>query len=191
MTRIPGYARNTTASPARRSANAASSRANHATSSPNPVTAGSRASTRRTRSRYSSAAEKQLKPEDSTAHLQGVHRAFDVYRSRLLAYTGRDNGQAIPELALIKSTRLRAWCRTVRAVLLRADGPAIPTHTMAKAHRVVGRLASRFAIEPPATTGATDLAEAIRQLVGVIAWCEVLEQPPAAHEVGAGLTSPA
>jgi len=55
----------------------------------------------------------------------------------------------------------------------------------------VGRLSLRFAIEPPATTGATDLAEAIRQLDGVIAWCDLLERPPAAHEVGAGLTSPA
>jgi hypothetical protein len=129
-------------------------------------------------------------PQDSTTRLQGVQRAFDVYRSRLLAYTGRENGQAIPELILNKSTRLRVWCRTVRAILLRAEGPAFPTHIMAKAQRVVGRLAARFAIEPAATAGATDLAGAIRQLDGVIAWCEALEQRPA-HEVGAGHTSPA
>jgi hypothetical protein len=132
------------------------------------------------------AAERQ----DSTARLHGVQRAFDIYRSRLLAYTGRENGQTIPELSLNKASRLRAWCQTVRAILLRAAGPAFPTHMMAKTHRVVGRLGSRFAIEPPATTGATDLAEAIQQLDGVIAWCEALEQRPA-HEVGAGLTSPA
>jgi hypothetical protein len=131
------------------------------------------------------AAERQ----DSTARLQGVQRAFDIYRSRLLAYTGRENGQAIPELALNKSTRLRAWCRTVRAILLRAEGPAFPAHIMAKTRRVVGRLASRFPIEPPATTGATGLVEAIQQLEGVIAWCDLLEQRPA-HEVGAGVTSP-
>ena len=129
--------------------------------------------------------------QDSTARLQGVQRAFDAYRSRLLAYTGRVNGQTIPELTLNRSTRLRAWCRTVRAVLLLAEGPAFPTHIMAKTSRVVGRFAARFAIEPPATTGATDLAGAIGQLDEVIAWCDVLEQPPAAHEVGAGLTSPA
>jgi hypothetical protein len=132
------------------------------------------------------AAERQ----DSTARLQGVQRAFELYRSRLLAYTGRENGQAIPELTVNKATRLRAWCRTIRAVLLRAEGPAFPAHVMAKTHRVVGRLAARFAVEPPATTGATDLTEAIQQLDGVIAWCDVLEQPAAAHEVGAGLTSP-
>jgi hypothetical protein len=128
-------------------------------------------------------------PQDSTARLQGVQRAFDIYRGRLLAYTGRENGQAIPELSLNKSTRLRAWSRTVRAILIRAEGPAFPAHTMAKAHRVVGRLAARFAIEPPVTTGATDWAGAIQQLDGVIAWCEALEQRPATHEVGAGLTS--
>jgi hypothetical protein len=74
---------------------------------------------------------------------------------------------------------------------MRAEWPASPVHMMAKARRVVGRLSLRFAIEPPATTGATDLAEAIRQLDGVIAWCDLLERPPAAREVGAGLTSPA
>ncbi len=132
------------------------------------------------------AAERQ----DSTARLQGVQRAFDLYRSRLLAYTGRENGQAIPELSLNKATRLRAWCRTVRAVLQRAEGTAFPVHVMAKTHRVVGRLALRFAIEPPATTGATDIAGAIGRIDGVIAWCDVLEQRPA-HEVGAGLPPPA
>jgi hypothetical protein len=128
-------------------------------------------------------------PQDSTARLQGVQRAFDAYRSRMLAYTGRDSGQAIPELSLNKSSRLRTWCRTVRALLSRAEGAAFPAHIIAKAHRVAGRLAARFGMEPPATTGATDVAGAVRLLDGVVAWCEVLERPSAAFEVGA--TSPA
>jgi hypothetical protein len=129
--------------------------------------------------------------QDSTARLQGVQRAFDIYRSRLLAYTGRENGQAIPELALNKSSRLQTWCRTVRAVLLQAEGAPFPTHMMAKAHRVVTRLAARSQAEAPATQGATDLAGAICQLEGVIVWCDLPEARaiPPAFEVGA--TSPA
>jgi hypothetical protein len=128
--------------------------------------------------------------QDSTARLQGVQRAFDAYRGRLLAYTGRENGQASPELSLNKPSRLGNWCRTVRAVFLRAEKCEVPTHVLVKVSRGAGRIGARLQVEPPVTEGVTDLAGAIRQLDAVIEWCNVLEQRPA-HEVGAGLTSPA
>ena len=45
----------------------------------------------------------------STARLQAVQKAFDAYRTRMLAYTARDRTQPVPELTLNKSSRLGAW----------------------------------------------------------------------------------
>ena len=108
----------------------------------------------------------------STAQLQALQAAFEAYRARMAAYTARDRGEPVPELSPTKPGRLGAWCRTVRAVLGRADGGECPTHVLEKAHRMADRIAARVKAEPAGRESPTDLAGAIRQLDRVIAWCD-------------------
>jgi hypothetical protein len=115
----------------------------------------------------------------STAQLQALQGAFETYRVLMAAYTARDRGEPVPELSPTKPGRLGAWCRTVRAVLSRADGGECPTHVLEKAHRVADRIAARVQAEPAGRESPTDLAGAIRQLDAVIAWCDELGDVPA------------
>ena len=115
----------------------------------------------------------------STAQLQALQAAFEAYRARMAAYTARDRSEPVPELSPTKPARLVAWCRTVRAVLSRADGGECPTHVVEKAHRVADRIAARVQAGPAGRESPTDLAGAIRQLDLVIAWCDGLGDGPA------------
>jgi hypothetical protein len=110
----------------------------------------------------------------STAQLHALQTAFEAYRVRMAAYTARDRSEPVPELSPTKPDRLGAWCRTVRAVLSRAERGECPTHVLEKAHRVADRIAARVKAEPAGRGSPTDLAGAIRQLDAVIAWCDGL-----------------
>jgi hypothetical protein len=72
---------------------------------------------------------------------------------------------------------------------LLVDATPFPTHIMAKGHRVVGRLVTRLAVEPPTALGESDLAGALRQLDLVIDWCVILKKARPAFPVET--TSPA
>ena len=122
---------------------------------------------------------------DSTIQLQTLQSAFEAYRSRLANYVARDQSDAIPELTPTKPGRLGTWARTVRAVLRLADDRVCPTHLVAKAHRVANQIAIRLKSQPGVWETPTDMAGAIGQLDGVIAWCDELNAEPCAPEVAA------
>lgn len=126
----------------------------------------------------------------SAAQLHTLQKAFETYRVSMLAYTAGDRGEPIPDLSPSGPTRLRTWCRTVRAVLSRAGEADCPTHVVTKAFRVADRIADRVHAARPGREDPTNMGGAIRQLDAVIAWCEGLEAAPpapeavAAYEVG-------
>ena len=120
----------------------------------------------------------------STPQLQALQAAFEAYRARRAAYAAGDRGGPVPELSPTKPGRLGAWCRTVRAVLARAEGGECPTHVLAKAHRVADRIAARVQAAPAGREAPTDLAGAIRQLDLVIAWCDGLGDGPGGADGG-------
>jgi hypothetical protein len=126
----------------------------------------------------------------STAQLQALQGAFEVYRVRMAAYTARNQTEPVPELMPTKPGRLGAWCRTVRAILRRADVSERPAHLVAKVHRVADRIAERLKAEPVRRAAPTDMADVLWELDAVIGWCVRLDDrtgPVAsgsAYEVG-------
>ena len=120
----------------------------------------------------------------STPQLQALQAAFEVYRVRMAAYTARNQGEPVPELTPTKPGRLGAWCRTVLAVLRRADGGECPSHVVAKAYRVADRIAERLKAEPVGREAPTDVAGAVRELDAVVGWCARLDGSSNAYEVG-------
>jgi hypothetical protein len=114
---------------------------------------------------------------DSVAQLQALQKAFEAYRTRLAEYSARYRGGQFPDLSPSGPDRLGAWCRAVRAVFRRAEGCECPAHVVAKAHRMADRIAARVRVEPVGREPPSDLVGAIRQLDGVIAWCDGLVGP--------------
>jgi hypothetical protein len=111
----------------------------------------------------------------STPQLQALQAAFEAYRVRMAAYAARNQGEPVPELTPTKPGRLGTWCKTVRAVLRRAEGLECPTHIVAKAYRVADQIAQRLQAEPVVRGEPTDVAGAVRELDAVIGWCVRLD----------------
>lgn len=114
--------------------------------------------------------------DNSSAALQARQKAYDAFRTRLAAYTVKYRAAQVPEPTLNTPERVAVWCRAVRAVLLRAEpgAGAHPAHVVAKAHRLVDRIAARLGNSAP-ERGTGD--DAVRALDAVIAWCDVLVGP--------------
>ncbi|WP_171475179.1 hypothetical protein [Frigoriglobus tundricola] len=125
--------------------------------------------------------------------LQNRQKAYEAFRSRQAAYTTQYRTAPVSETTLNTPDRLGEWCRTARAVLLRAETAACPAHLIAKAHRLADRIATRLGttiVERGAPV--EDTAGAIRELTAVIAWCETGSgsAPHVLKAPGAGTTEP-
>jgi hypothetical protein len=114
----------------------------------------------------------------STPDLQGRQKAYESFRTRMVAYSTRFKTAEVPELTLNAPDRVGAWCRTVRAVFARAIPTAAsecPTQTVAKAYRLADRIAARLNTGPVEQgLPPSDVADAIHDLGTVIQWCEGL-----------------
>lgn len=119
----------------------------------------------------------------STLDLQERQRAYDAFRARQSAYTARYRTAQVSEVSLNGPERVGTWAKTVRAVLRRAELEAktdAPIHTVAKASRLVNRIADRLKLDPLPPAAPTDgIAAAIRNLDAVIQWCDDAVGPPA------------
>lgn len=128
-------------------------------------------------------------PGHGTLDLQNRQRTYEAFRSHLAAYVARYRTSRVPELTPNGPDRLGAWCRSVRAVLRRArPGTECPGHAIEKAYRLTDRLAVRLGKEPLARTAPDSAEAAIRELDGIIRWCEGSDAEPlaaAAYELGA------
>ena len=113
----------------------------------------------------------------STRRLQALQQAFEAYRSCRAGYAGRYKTDQMPELSPAGPDRLAKWCRTVRALLQRADGADGPVRVIAKAHRMADRIAARAGCDPVARgTAPVTGAGAVRELDAVIRWCDALTE---------------
>lgn len=117
----------------------------------------------------------------STPDLHGRQRTYEVFRSRLAAYTARYKAAEVPETTLNTPGRVGVWCRTVRAVFRRARheaGAECPTHAIEKAYRLADRIAARLKVEPVGRGSPPDgIAAAVGALDAVILWCDELAAP--------------
>jgi hypothetical protein len=118
----------------------------------------------------------------SVPGLRGLQRAYEAYRTSLVAYNARYGPAFVSEGALNTPARLGDWCRVVRAVLRRAEpdpGAVCPVRVVEKAYRWADRLASRRnggtadRGPPPDGVGA-----AVHALGAVILWCDGLADLP-------------
>jgi hypothetical protein len=110
--------------------------------------------------------------------LLGVQRAYDAFRSKLVAYNGRYTPAHAPERLLNTPARLSAWCRAMRQVYLCLEhdpDAQCPVHLLEKAYRWAERMSVRLNRDrasrpaPPRTVRAV-----IQDLGALVRWCEGL-----------------
>ena len=116
--------------------------------------------------------------DNSPTALQNRQKAYELFRGRQAAYIAQYRAAPVSETTLNTPERLGEWCRTVRAVLLRAESAPGPAHLIVKAHRLADRIAARLGAAVAERGAAVeDAAGAIRELSAVIAWCDTLTHP--------------
>jgi hypothetical protein len=113
--------------------------------------------------------------------LQGRQKAYDAFQIRLAAYSSKYRSAQVPEPTLNTPERVGMWCRAVRGVLRRAaeghPGEYL-SHVVAKAYRLVERIAARIQKDPPQHGSASEnTGAAILHLDLVIDWCDALVGP--------------
>ncbi len=113
---------------------------------------------------------------DPTQDLKNRQKAYDVYRSKLLAYNKRYTPAHQPEMLLNTPVRLGKWCQAMRDlyVQLEQDPQARPpVHLIAKAYQWAERIGLPVTKDraarsmPPAT-----MRDAIRELEDLGRVCE-------------------
>jgi hypothetical protein len=111
----------------------------------------------------------------ATQNLTGNQKAYDAFRSKLVAYTKRFTSAHVPELLLNNPSRLGRWCRAMRDLYLAVEHDPqfpCPVHLLEKADRCAQRLSARLNKDwggpcgPPRTVRA-----AIERLGALAQWC--------------------
>jgi hypothetical protein len=114
----------------------------------------------------------------STKDLHGKQRAYEAFRSGLVAYNARYQPAHVPELLLNTPARLGAWCRRMRQLYLQVEQAPqgrCPVHVLEKAYRWADQIGTRVnqgrvsRATPPGT-----VRDAIRDLETLIRWCDDL-----------------
>jgi hypothetical protein len=111
----------------------------------------------------------------ATKDLSAKQKAYDLFRTRLVAYNKRYTPAHAPELLLNTPSRLGTWCRAMRDLYLQAGhNPKghCPVHVLEKAYRRADQIGVRMnkglvsRTPPPAAIG-----DAIRELEALARWC--------------------
>jgi hypothetical protein len=109
----------------------------------------------------------------ATIDLTGRQKAYEAYRSRRSGYEARYGPVDVSEGTVSSAVRLAGWGRAMAAVLRQADpGSTCPIHLLEKAQRMVSRLAARLDRTPVAKGSRQGMADAVREMDAVVAWCE-------------------
>jgi hypothetical protein len=120
-------------------------------------------------------------PVPSATDLRTLQNTFEAYRIALADYSKRYKSEAVPDIAGSIAERVATWCRTVRAVLRRAEGhagAACPAQVMAKVYRLADRIAERAQKDRVARgPAAGSLWAAIQEMDSVIRWCDGVSAP--------------
>jgi hypothetical protein len=116
----------------------------------------------------------------SLAGLVANQKAFDAYRSHLVAYNRRYRPVYDGVRPANTAARLAAWCRTTADLYRRAGRAECPVDLLEQAHRCTDRLGTRLnrnlVCRPAAVTSTAD---AIAGLAAVADWCDGLVPPVA------------
>ncbi|AWM39523.1 hypothetical protein GobsT_21400 [Gemmata obscuriglobus] len=116
------------------------------------------------------------KTATSAADLQARQKAFEAFRAALREYTAAHNDSRFPEPTQNIPERLVIWCRALRAVFRRSEGPG-SAFVLMKVHRLADRIAARTGLPPVERAAVTDRDATIRELDAVIAWCDRAAPP--------------
>jgi len=108
--------------------------------------------------------------------LSAKQKAYDAFRSRLVAYNKRYTPAHVPELLLNTPSRLGTWCRRMRNLYLRIEHDPhrhCPVHLLEKAYRRADQIGVRVnkSLVRRATPSAT-IADAIKDLESLVQWCD-------------------
>jgi hypothetical protein len=112
------------------------------------------------------------------ASLRIRQKAHDAYQLALREYEGPRRDAPLPEPTHSVPDRLAAWCRVLKAVFLRATGEP-PEQLVGKVYRLADRIAARVGDEPLVRPEVGSLADAVRAMDAVIAWCHKAPLPKA------------
>jgi len=110
-----------------------------------------------------------------TTDLRDIQKAYDAFRSKLVAYNEQYTPAHIPELLLNTPPRLGRWCRALSELYLEVEHDPkahCPIHLLEKAYRSAQRLSARLnksGVGPSAPPGT--LRAAIESLGALVQWC--------------------
>ena len=111
--------------------------------------------------------------------LQARQKAYDAFRSKLVAYNRRYTPMHVPELLLNTPLRLALWCRKMRDLYRQVEhlpqGHG-PVHLLEKAYRCADHIAMRLHTDPasrPAALPGTS-HDTARALEALAQWCDAL-----------------
>jgi len=112
-------------------------------------------------------------------NLQGKQKAYEAFRSKLIAYRSRFGSPYDPEPLLSNPVRLAAWCRAILDLCSRAESDSrvlCPVHVVEKAYRIADRVGARShtAAERPGLPPTT-IRQAIEELDSIARWCDSLQ----------------
>jgi len=128
--------------------------------------------------------------------LQSKQKAYEAFRTKLVAYNKQYKPAHVPELLLNTPSRLGIWCRSMRDLYVRVENDLkdhCPVHLLEKAYRwadLLGVHMNKPLISrspPPANIRA-----AIRDLEALSQWCDDLAKvavPAPSHPVESCVTS--
>jgi hypothetical protein len=113
-----------------------------------------------------------------TQDLTGIQKAYEAFRSKLLAYNKRFTPAHVPELLLNNPSRLGRWCRAMQDLYLEVEHHPqthCPVHLLEKAYRCAQRMSVRLnkdCLSPSAPPGT--IRAAIESLEALVRWCDAL-----------------
>jgi hypothetical protein len=110
--------------------------------------------------------------------LQGKQKAYEAFRTKLVAYNKQFKPAHVPELLLNTPVRLGKWCRAMRTVYLQVEQDLKdhrPVHLLEKAYRWADLLSNHLN-KPQIARSAppTSIKAAIQDLDTLSQWCDDL-----------------
>jgi len=114
----------------------------------------------------------------ATKNLSTKQKAYDAFRSRLLAYNKRYTPAHVPELLLNTPSRLGTWCLRMRNLYRQMEHDSqghCPVHLLEKAYcwaDLIGARVNKSFVSP--TTPSATIGDAIRDLEALVQWCDEL-----------------
>jgi hypothetical protein len=123
-------------------------------------------------SRWENHCDDPAKSAKLNTDLMARQKTSEAYQAALREYAATYRTTRLPEPTHAVPRRLAVWCRILRGVFQCADG-AYPVALMAHIARLADRTAVKAGREPVVVVVAGEtLADAIRQMDSIIAWCE-------------------